>query len=85
MPAAVSVAGLDRTEQNMNRHLDRQGVMADRIHHASAEELLIHVVLHHAGTHKLIEAELARRAKGDVPKMSHALRPQPQYKYSQAA
>jgi hypothetical protein len=69
----------------MNRLIDRHSRIADRIHHASPEELLVRAVLHHASTRGLIEAELERRARGQVPFPSRAMRRDTASEYALAA
>lgn len=69
----------------MNRLIDRHVRIADRIHHASAEELLVRAVLHRASTRSLIEAELNRRARGEVPQQTRAMRREAACEYAVAA
>jgi hypothetical protein len=69
----------------MNRLIDRHYRIADRIHQASGEELLLRAVLHHASTRGLIEAELDRRARGEVPYPSRAMRREAACEYALAA
>ena len=68
----------------MNRLIDRHIRIAERIHSASPEELLIRAVLHRAGTRSLINAELDRRARGEVPP-SLAMRSETGHIYAVAA
>ncbi len=69
----------------MNHLIDRRFRIANRIHQATGEELLVRAVLHRAGTRSLIEAELDRRARGEVPYRSRAMRRETSAVYAVAA
>ncbi|MCC6240354.1 MAG: hypothetical protein IT448_08665 [Phycisphaerales bacterium] len=69
----------------MNRAIETHFSTAERIHQASAEQLLLWAILGQADTQSLIEAELKRRARGEVPLQNRAMRREAAYQYSMAA
>ena len=69
----------------MHRSANQRTKLAERIHHESPEQLLLEAVLHPRQTHTLIEAELDRRSKGELPRIGKITRRDDDSEYSKAA